>query len=238
MAVDTAFPEVACEFTPAMVAPRGEVRSYWWILAQLGKRMGMDFLPGVDPDTATDQEVIAHIAQRGRASVNAKGEFAYVVAEDRVFGWVRERARAVGGWRLAPPQLVAQLESFPPTPDLVMISRRQLDQHNSRKVESRRDLAAIYVHPDDARERGLADGDTARLRSAHGEIVAEVKYDLTLVRGALNVPHGWQGGCNVNNLTSMTEHDPITGMPVMSNLPVYLAKASAATPAGDELVDA
>jgi anaerobic selenocysteine-containing dehydrogenase len=235
LAVDPSFTEIGAQFTPAMVAPRGEVRSYWWILAQLGKRMGLDFFPGVDPDTATDEDVVGLIAASGRAPIDTTGEGHYVLAQDRMFGWMLSRADALGGWRLAPPQLVKQLADYKPPSSLVMITRRHPLQHNSRKVPSDRDVAAIYVNPDDARERGLADGDLARLQSPHGAIEGNVKYDRTLVRGACAVPHGWQGQYNVNTIISVRDLDAITGMPRMSNLPVELTKVATAPSEGEPL---
>jgi anaerobic selenocysteine-containing dehydrogenase len=237
LAVDPSFTAIGAQFTPAMVEGRGEVRSYWWILTQLGKRMGLDFFPGVDPDVHTDADVVGMIAKGGRAPIDTSGEGHYVVAQDRAFGWLLKRADELGGYRLAPPQLVAQMAAFNPPQGLLMISRRQLYQHNSRKVPSKRDVPAIYVNPDDARERGLADGDLARIKSAHGEIVGDVKHDRTLVRGACSVPHGWQGQYNVNQLLSMNDLDPITGMPRMSNVPVELTKV-AAVKAGPQLAEA
>jgi anaerobic selenocysteine-containing dehydrogenase len=235
LAVDPSFTEIGAQFTPAMVAPRGEVRSYWWILAQLGKRMGLDFYPGVDPETATDEDVVGMIAAGGRAPIDTTGEGHYVLAQDRMFGWMLSRADALGGWRLAPPQLVQQLADYKPPSSLVMITRRHPLQHNSRKVPSDRDVAAIYVNPDDARERGLADGDLARLQSPHGAIEGNVKYDRTLVRGACAVPHGWQGQYNVNTIISVRDLDAITGMPRMSNLPVELTKVATAPSEGEPL---
>jgi anaerobic selenocysteine-containing dehydrogenase len=237
LAVDPSFTAIGAQFTPAMVEGRGEVRSYWWILTQLGKRMGLDFFPGVDPDVHTDADVVGLIAKGGRAPIDTTGEGHYVVAQERAFGWLLKRADELGGYRLAPPQLVAQMAAFNPPQGLLMISRRQLYQHNSRKVPSKRDVPAIYVNPDDARERGLADGDLARIKSAHGEIVGDVKHDRTLVRGACSVPHGWQGQYNVNQLLSMNDLDPITGMPRMSNVPVELTKV-AAVKAGPQLAEA
>jgi anaerobic selenocysteine-containing dehydrogenase len=231
LAVDPSFSAVGAQFTPAMAPARGEARSYWWILAELGRRMGLDFFPGVDPDVHSDADVVGLIAKGGRAPIDTSGEGHYVVAQDRIFGWMLERADALGGFRLAPPQLVAQLAEMAPPAGLVMISRRQLYQHNSRKVPSKRDIAAIYVNPDDAIERGLEDGDLACLRSPHGQIIGNVKYDRTLVRGACSVPHGWQGQYNVNQLTSVYDLDRITGMPRLSNIPVELTKTNGPEPA-------
>jgi anaerobic selenocysteine-containing dehydrogenase len=228
LAVDPSFSEIAAQFTPAMAPPRGEVRSYWWILTELGRRMGLDFFPGVDPDTDTDADLVERIAKGGRTPIDTSGEGCYVVAQDRSFGWVLDRADAIGGFRLAPRLMVEQLAEIAPPAGLVMISRRQPEQHNSRKVPSKRDVPAIFVNPDDARERGIEDGDLAALRSPHGQIVGNVKHDRTLVRGACSVPHGWQGQYNVNQLTSVNDLDSITGMPRMSNIPVELTKVAAA----------
>jgi anaerobic selenocysteine-containing dehydrogenase len=225
LAVDISFPELGAQYTPAMVRPLGEVRSYWWILAQLGKRMGLDFFPGVDPDTATDDEVVGLLALSGRVPIDTSGEANYTLAEDRAIGWLQARADEIGGWRLAPALLVEQLAGLAPTPDMVLISRRQLHHHNSRK-SSGHDTPGIYVNPDDASRLGLSNGDVAVVRSRHGELEGHVKLDPTLVSGAISVPHGWEGRYNVNQLTSVDDIDEITGMPLFSNLPVELAKAA------------
>jgi anaerobic selenocysteine-containing dehydrogenase len=233
LGIDSCLPVIAGMYTPAMVAPQGEVRSYWWILTQLARRLGGgDLLPGVDPDTATEEEVITHIARSGRAPVDTSGEMSYTHAEDRSFGWLLKIADAMGGFRLAPAPLVRQLAQTRPPPDgLMLVSRRQLAQHNSRKIPSDRDIAAIFVNPDDARERGLGDGDLAELASANGRIQGQVKLDSTLRRGALNLPHGWMGDYNVNKLTGTRDADLLTGMALMSSFPVELTKARRPWPA-------
>jgi anaerobic selenocysteine-containing dehydrogenase len=224
LAVDPSFSEIGAQFTPAVVPARGDVRSYWWILAELGKRMGMDFFPGVDPDTMTDADVVTLVAQGGRAPIDTSGDANYTLAQDRMFGWILDHAGKMGGFRLAPPDLVAQLAEMEPPAPLMLISRRQLKQHNSRKVPDKKEIPAIYVSPDDAAERGLEEGETATLRGQHGEITGRVKIYATLSRGVLNVPHGWEGQYNVNNMTSISQLDPITGMAAASNLPVELTR--------------
>jgi anaerobic selenocysteine-containing dehydrogenase len=224
LAVDPSFSAVAAQFSPAMVPPRGEARSYWWILTELGRRMGMDFNPGVDPDTMSDADVVARIAQSGRVPIDTSGEANYTLAHDRMFGWVLDHAGKMGGFRLAPQALVDQLADLAPPSDLMLISRRLLKQHNSRKVPDKKEIPAIYVSVEDADERGLVDGETATLRGQHGEITGQVKIDSSLSRGVVNVPHGWEGQYNVNNLTSVGQLDPITGMAAASNLTVELTK--------------
>jgi anaerobic selenocysteine-containing dehydrogenase len=230
LALDTSYPELAASFTPAVVSTRGDVRSYWWILAQLGKRMGLDFAPGVDLDATTDEALVAQIALAGRTSIDTSGEATYVRGEERVFGWLQQRADDLGGWRLAPQELVQQLEDLQPPQSLVLISRRQLHRQNSREA-SGRERIAIFVNPDDARDLGLSDGDVARVRSPHGQLEGHVKIDRTMMRGTLSVPHGWEGQYNVNQLTSVDDIDPLTGMPRFSNLPVELTKVAQAASA-------
>lgn len=224
LAVDPSFSEIGAQFSPAVVPARGEVRSYWWILTELGKRMGMDFFPGVDPDTMTDRDVVDMIAGGGRVPIDTGGEANYTLAQERMFGWILDLADQMGGFRLAPQPLVDQLATMQPPASLMLISRRQIKQHNSRKVDDRKEIPAIYISPHDARERQLSDGDTATLRGQHGEITGRIKIDATLSPGALNVPHGWEGRYNVNNLTSVGQLDPITGMAAASNLPVELTR--------------
>ncbi len=224
LAVDPSFSEIGAQFTPAVVPARGEARSYWWILTELGKRMGLDFNPGVDPDTMSDADVVTRVAQGGRAPIDTSGEANYTLAQERMFGWVLDHADKMGGFRLAPQPLIDQLADLEPPSDLMLISRRLLKQHNSRKVPDKKEIPAIYVSVEDAEERGLEEGETATLRGRHGEITGQVKIDPSLSRGVVNVPHGWEGHYNVNNLTSLNQLDPITGMAAASNLSVELTR--------------
>jgi anaerobic selenocysteine-containing dehydrogenase len=225
--IDTFFPSIAAQYTPALITQRGDTRSYWWILAQLGKRMGMDFLPGIDPDSATDQDVLAHHASRGRPGLDLTGQAQYVVAADREIGWLHRRLEAIGGWRLAPPMLVEQLEKLDIPSSLVLITRRHSRSMNSASFTTR-NRPAIFVSVDDAGDKGLTDGDTAVVRSAHGQLQGTIRVDQSMPKGALAVPHGWAGQDNVNQLTSSTKDvDPFSGMPLYSGLPVELIKLDA-----------
>ncbi len=52
-------------------------------------------------------------------------------------------------------------------------------------------LPKVFLHPDDARDEGVAAGDWVEVTSGHGSIsgVAELRPDM--LRGHLRVPHGW-----------------------------------------------
>ena len=50
---------VSVQYSPAVVAPVGERRSMWWVFAELGRRLGYDLGTLGDPDTSTDDDVLA-----------------------------------------------------------------------------------------------------------------------------------------------------------------------------------
>ncbi|WP_157218814.1 molybdopterin-containing oxidoreductase family protein [Flavisphingomonas formosensis] len=222
LAVDVSFPAVASQYTPAVVSPPPGMRSYWWTMAQLGKRLGHDFLPGLDPDTASDEDVLAHIAARGRHGIDRLRQERYVVDAPVAIGWLERFADGLGGWRLAPQPLVDQLAEMEPPAPLVLIPRRQRHHINSRIMDPR-DHPSILLSPEDAADAGLTDGAPAIVRSAHGAIEGVVELDRTLQRGVMTVPHGFAGPYNVNQLTSCDDVDPLTGMPRMSGLAVSVS---------------
>lgn len=222
-ALDLIYPAIAASYTEPVVAPVGDVRSGWWVLAQIGKRLGYNFARGIDPDTASDEDFMAAATAGSGVSLADFKEQRYVQAEPPTFGWFLERVAQFGGWRLAPQALVDQLASLSvPTDGLVMISRRQAGSFNSRVDAA--DRTAIVMNPEDVAEAGLAEGAPAIVRSPHGQLAGTVHIDATLRRGVMNVPHGFTG-MNANQLTSLHDIDPLTGMPIFSGLPVSVVPA-------------
>src|SRR5690606_24714278 len=116
-----------------------------------------------------------------------------VVDEDAPrFGWIVGTDRVAGGRiRLAPPELVDQLRAARGPDGLVLAPRRQLRHVNSQFIPMARvDGPDILVNPDDAAARALADGEWARVRSAHGEVTGRVRIDPGLLAGTVSIPHG------------------------------------------------
>lgn len=216
---DTGLPEIATSYTSAAVEAVGEARSAWWILLQIGNRLGLDFLPGIDPDTASDDDVIAFITSGSRLDHPVVSRSSYTVAGPPTFGWVNALVDTLGGWRLAPQEFVDQLAGLRvPAGDFILISRRRHHNMNSRLMEGW-DRPGILLNAGDARRCGLAEGSPAVVRSAHGEVEGLVQIDPTLSRGVINVPHGFSP-TNVNQLTSSADSDPLSGMAIFSGLPV------------------
>jgi anaerobic selenocysteine-containing dehydrogenase len=225
--VDTLFTSVATQYTRPLVEPVGERKSIWWIVAQLGKRIGVEFLPGIDPDTGTDDDVLRLIASKSRRGMDVLELNQFTLAEERAIGWLQRYVdEKVGGWRLAPPLLVKQLDEMEEPAPLVLIPRRQRQHANSRFRELG-DKPCVLVSAADAEEAGLEEGSTVLVQSAHGSLQGVMRIDRSLRRGVLTVPHGFEGADNVNRLTSSRDVDPMTGMPRFSGLAVSLRPAPA-----------
>lgn len=211
------------------VLPRGaERRPTWWILAQLGRRLGVDLLPsGLDPDTAGDVDVLAALYGSDRRRWDALVEApSGVEVHERPYGWVRRRMPE-GRVRLAPRPLVDQLRATPATtrPALVAIPRRELRKINSTLADGvglrRPASAAALVHPTDAARLGIADGDRIVIASAHGRLATVAQLSEAVLPGCVSAPHGFVGA-NAAALTSTVAGavDPQTGMPFTTAIPV------------------
>jgi len=128
-----------------------------------------------------------------------------------------------------------------PAYPLRMIGRRELRSHNSwthnlpKFRDSERGQRAI-VHPKDAAEVGVADGDQVRVHSATGVIEVPVELSEDIAQGTISVPHGWGhrgggwqtanalGGANVNELASDRPEDleQVSGMSHLNAIAVRL----------------
>ena len=125
------------------------------------------------------------------------------------------------------------------TPDypLRFIPRRHNNFMNSsgrsiRKLSGGKPWNPIWMHPEDMRDAGVGEGDRVRVATAHDEIVAVAEGDDTLRRGVVASAHAFGGlvdedqryeelGANTGRLVRTDEdYDPITGMPLMGNIPV------------------
>ncbi|MFD9498613.1 molybdopterin oxidoreductase family protein [Streptomyces sp. NPDC060035] len=138
------------------------------------------------------------------------------------------------------PRLRAALDERPT--GLVLVGRRHLRSNNSwmHNVASLRggsNVCTLQIHPDDAARIGLADGATARITAAGGEVEAPAEITDTVRTGVVSLPHGWGHsrpgtrmsvaetgpGVNVNQLLDGTLLDPLSGTAVLNAIPVSVA---------------
>jgi anaerobic selenocysteine-containing dehydrogenase len=137
--------------------------------------------------------------------------------------WVDDHIERMGGWRLAPPLLVAQLAALEPPPPLVMVPRRQRKKLNGQ-LDFLGEPPEILINPDDGAAAGVVSGRPVTVRSANGELTGVAKVDESIRRGAVSIPHGHHAA-NVNRLTNKDDIDVVTGMVRYSGVPVSLHPA-------------
>ncbi len=217
---DILSPRVSAQHTDALVTPVGQRRSMWWVLAEIGRRLGHEL---ADTD-ATDEAMLAQVSSGGRAPYDELVTNGWAEADRELPApWVDRHIERLGGWRLAPQVLVDQLNALREPAPLVLVPRRQMRRLNAQ-LEFLGEAAEIVVHPDDAAAAGVSDNQRLIVRSEHGELTGVARVDASVRRGAVSVPHG-HASANVNLLTSKDDIDLVTGMTRYSGMPVSLHPA-------------
>lgn len=141
-------------------------------------------------------------------------------------------------------RLVARNGADPDFP-LSLIGLRELRSHNSWMhnapllMRGGRTHAA-RIHPADAGELGIADGERVKISSPHGSIEIEAMLTDEVKRGTIAVPHGWghrggwkvanaAGGTNVNALASSDPADleRLAGMAHLNGIPIRVEPVGA-----------
>lgn len=99
---------------------------------------------------------------------------------------------------LAHTRVPATWEQALRTPDaLRLITRRERYGHNSWAhndpsfVKGRRSTNYLYMHPEDAAQRGLSDAALAHVESAAGSLTVPVSITADIMPRAVALPHGW-----------------------------------------------
>jgi anaerobic selenocysteine-containing dehydrogenase len=226
--IDTAFPIPFTQYGARVVAPAAQRRPTWWILSQLGERMGLR-MPDV-PQDGNEDTLLARGVRRSRVPFDELRQFpSGVIATDAPDpGWLIPSSLPHGSLDLAPPEFVEQLKSWEREAvvddGFRLVNRRLPHQMNSqlREIPSQQRPPAptLLVNRADAERLGLTDGATATVRSRHGETTATVEQSDSIRPGVVSLPHAW-GAPDVNQLTSDVEDvDSLTGMPRFSGLDV------------------
>jgi anaerobic selenocysteine-containing dehydrogenase len=215
---------VSVQYTAAAVEPVGERRSMWWVFAELGRRLGYDLTSLGNPDSSTDDDVLAVLLSGARTPFDDVAATGWAEAERELpAAWVDDHIGRMGGWRLAPRLLVDQLTALEPLPALVMVPRRQRKKLNGQ-LDFLGEAPDILIHPDDGAAAGVVNGGRVIVRSATGELTGIAKVDGSIRRGAVSIPHGHHAA-NVNRLTNKDDIDVVTGMARYSGIAVSLHPA-------------
>lgn len=221
---------IQLQHTDRVLAPTGRRRSAWWIIAELMRRMGLDVpadVPLDDREEGADRAMLERLVPD-----HARASFAEVREAGAVdqplelpAAWVDDHIARIGGWKLAPPDLVTQLEEFhagSSTHDgaLRLIPRRQRRKLNASPL-ALGERPELLIHPTDAAQLGIADGQEVRISTTTGTVTAPVRIDKAIRPGVVSLPHGHRDA-NVNVLTDSTKADELTGMALYGGFAVVL----------------
>lgn len=193
------------QYTAALVEPKAERRNEWWIFASLAKALGIPSI--LDQEQPDPWARLRHMVSKCGVSLDD------LVADPRAVAlpptepgrfYSHQLQTADGLVDCCPPvfgealgraeTIFAELATEPE--GLKLITRRDAFMHNSwyanlPSMKRRgRETNRLDIHPADATERGLGDGDLASVRSAWGEITVPVRLDDDLLPGVVSLVHG------------------------------------------------
>ena len=157
-----------------------------------------------------------------------------------------------GKVELAPPPLLQDLQRAVQdlrglAPDLVIIGRRDVRTNNSwmhnLPVLAKGPMrCTALVNPQDAQRLGLLDGAMADIRSAGGQVQAQVHVTTDMMPGVVSLPHGWghdapgtqmrvaaeRPGANINALLNDQRRDPLSGNAVLGGVAITMQAVAVA----------
>jgi len=153
-----------------------------------------------------------------------------------------------GKIELAPAPIIEDVarlrSSLAKTPaPMVLIGRRDLRSnnswmHNLHVLTKGKERCTLHMHPDDASNLGLADGETACVVSRVGTVEVPVEITDAIMAGVVSIPHGWghamtgtrlhiaveHAGVNANILTDESVVDLLSGNAVLNGVAVQVEK--------------
>ena len=248
------------QYTPQVVEPAGERKPEWWICHRLLQALGKPSL--LDDDQPDLWGKWRHMMQKGSGvdldalqadpstvielPAPQPGRFFddQVLTDDGrvdccppIFAPALDRAHALF------TSMAAEVSEHPTR--LKLITRRDRWMMNSwfRNIDhlqrAGRDSNPLYLHPDDAAARGLADGDAALASNQHGEVEVTVRLDPELRPGVVAMAHGWGNertsgmsraqsrpgvNCNVLLPSGAGSFEPLSSQAHMTGVPVEVAR--------------
>jgi anaerobic selenocysteine-containing dehydrogenase len=126
---------------------------------------------------------------------------------------------------------------------LLLIGRRDLRSmnswlHNSYRMVKGKQVCVAQIHPQDAQDNGIEEGDLIRVVSSVSqiEIVAQITDEVGL--GTISIPHGWghsrghtrlqiaeqHAGVSYNDLADEQHLDAVSGNAALNAIPIRIKK--------------
>ncbi|MGW3277035.1 molybdopterin-containing oxidoreductase family protein [Nocardia rhamnosiphila] len=248
------------QYTPAVVEPAGERRDDWWILSRIQQELGVPTLlddPDPDPfapvdavlrDAGTSLDRLAELPCGTQVLPEADPAHVFDIAVQHDDGLIDCCPELFG--RSYDTAEAILTESAAEKPDqLKLITRRTHHMVNSwlhnlpvfdQGIHRGNPL---WMHPRDARHRGLVEGDSVLVRNRYGAVEAELQYDESLRTGVVAMTHGWgqhrarglgvarhKAGVNANHLapTGRAGYDALSNQSHLTGINVEVLRADRA----------
>ncbi|MGB8276218.1 MAG: molybdopterin dinucleotide binding domain-containing protein, partial [Alphaproteobacteria bacterium] len=205
----SAFPEKTGTFTNTnrqvqlgrqAIRPPGEARQDWWIIYEMGRRLGLDWNYSRPSDVFAElRQCMPSIKGISWSRLEREGSVTYPVGsedepgEEVIFGdgfpTKSGRAKFVPT-KLLPPDEVPDAD-FP----MVLTTGRLLEHWHTGSMTRRATVlddlepeAVVHLHPSDIQRYGLTPGGTALIATRRGAIELKVRSDTQVSPGLIFIP--------------------------------------------------
>ena len=231
---------------PFLALP-GEAKPDWWIVKEVARRMGWRNAFAYDRPadiwreharlTAYQNDGARLLNLRAQATI---GNDAYEAMEP--FRWGGERPFADGRFSTADGKarlvLTKQMDLQEPLKawPMTLNTGRYRDQWHtmtrtglSPKLARHREEPLVDIHPQDAEELGIADGDIARVSTAQGNSIFRASFSEGQRRGEIFTPIHWTDQISTGGRTGLLPRplvDPHSGQPGFKSTPAAIEKVA------------
>lgn len=141
-------------------------------------------------------------------------------------------------------KLISTKEDKASDDSLLLIGRRQLRSnnswlHNSYRMVKGRERCTALIHPEDAKQKDIVEGELVTVSSRIGSI--DIKAEITdeMMQGTISIPHGWghhregiqldiaakHAGVSINDIIDDELVDELCGVAVINATPITIEKA-------------
>ena len=232
---------------PFLTAP-GEARPDWWIVTQVGRRMGWKTAFAFDcpADVYREHARLSAYQNDGTRLFDLRQHAAIGNADYDAMAPFRWGGAAFADGLYSTPGRMARLIAVTQGPladplgdwPLTLNTGRYRDQWHtmtrtglSAKLARHREEPLVEIHPGDAATYDLADGDLARVATAQGESLFRVSVTDRQRPGELFTPIHWTDQQSTGGRTGLLPRplvDPHSGQPGFKLTPARIEKISCA----------
>ena len=252
---DVAFHNLAIrntvKYSPALFEKKGNVKDDWEILAELTARFKNQQRDGRTPEMILDFALQMGMYGKEGLNLNRLKENPHGIDLGPLKPCLEKRLQTNDEKiKIAPTVYLEDLKrldhyfsninnaDFP----FQLIGRRILRQHNtwthnSHRLSKGRNECTLLIHPDDAKNIGIDNGEFITVKSRVGEIKVEAGITDDIMPGVVSLPQGFgaskksnmtiaaaQNSVSINDLTDEMRVDELTGNAALNGVGVMIKK--------------